>query len=144
MIDTTFLDPVGAVLAELRADTDVSALAGGRIRGGEPAPGDAKGPGEYRAFLVLVTFDDPPHPRVNVQRAVYGVNCYGVTHQGSRELWGAVVKAMHVVGSRMKANGLGIYISAIESGGESDLDPLTKQPVTRGTLRLWATAQAVA
>lgn len=144
MLSVPLIDPMGSVIAELRADNDLDALVHGRVRGEEPAPDDAKGPGEYQAFVVLTTFEDPPHPRLPIQRAVYGVNCYGSTFQNARAVWGAVVKAMHLVGPRIKANGLGIYISAIEGGGDTDKDPDTKQPVVRGVIRLTTTAYSIA
>lgn len=144
MLADPMLDAMGAIVLELRADPDVAALVSTRVRGGEPAEGDAQGPGEYKAFVVVVTLDAPPHPSLPIFRGVYGVNCYGVTYQGASAVWGAVVKAMHVVRHRVKANGLGIYISVAETGGEQDKDPDTDQPVVRGTIRLTATAQAVA
>jgi hypothetical protein len=144
MLDDPMLDPLGSIVAELKADADVAALVGTRVRGGEPAPGDALGPGEYLAFVVIVALDDPPWLRVPVQRAVYGFHCYGVTYQHARQVYGAVVKAMHYAGPRLKGNGLGIYLSVIETGGEQDTDPDTRQPMIRGTIRVTATAQAIA
>lgn len=149
MLTTPMLDPLGAVVAELRADDDVAALVSDRVRGGEPRglsttyEGDALGPGLYKAFVVVTTLDRPPHPSLPIQRAIFGVACYGVTYQNAAAVWGAVVKAMHRVGERVKANGQGIYISAIETGGSQDKDPDTKQPVVRGTIRLIATASSV-
>lgn len=141
MLSAVMIDPLGSILTELRADVDLDLLVDERIRGGEPGPADVSDP--FQAFVVLIALDDYPHPRVPIQRALYGVDCYGVTYQGAREVWGAVVKAMHVVGSRMKANGLGIYISAIDSGGEQDEDPRTHQPLIRGVIRVTTTAQAI-
>lgn len=159
MLSEPMLDPMGAVVAEIRNDPDVQALVGldeaghRRVRGGEPrgagtyngvaVTADGLGPGHYRAFVVIVALDDPMFSRVPIQRAVYGVACYGVTYQNAREVYGAVVKAMHYVGHRVKSNGLGIYISVAEGGGEQDKDPDTGQPLIRGTIRVTATAQAV-
>jgi hypothetical protein len=92
---------------------------------------------------VVSTIDDPPHPRLPIQRAVYSVACYGATFQNAREVYGAVVKAMHVIGERVKANGLGIYISVVDGGGEQETDPVTLQPCIRAMVRVIATAQAV-
>lgn len=160
MLDEPMMDPMGAIISELRADPDIQDLVGvdecgfRRVRGGEalgagkcangtPRSADGLGPGAYRAFIVVGTIDDPPFGRVPIQRAVYSVSCYGATFQNARAVWGAVVKAMHLVGERVKGNGQGIYISAIEGGGEQDQDPDTKQPVVRGTIRVYATVQAV-
>ena len=76
--------------------------------------------------------------------ATYAVNAYGTTPQNAWAVWGAIVKAFHKVGNRVMANGLGIYQTFVISGGEQDKDPRTEQPVVRGTIRLIATAQAVA
>ena len=150
MMDVSMIDPMGAVIAELKADATLSSLVHGRVRGEEPAPGDARGPVDpedpdsgYQAFVVITTFEDPPHPRLPIQRALYGLNCYGATFQNARAVWGAVVKAMHLVGARLASNGVGIYVSVIEGGGESDHDPDTNQPVIRGTLRITTTVKAM-
>lgn len=149
MLATPMLDPLGAVVTELRADPDVVNLVSDRVRGGEPKgktdlyEGDALGPGSYKAFIVLTTLDRPPHPSLPIQRAIFGVACYGTTYQNASAVWGAVVKAVHRVGERVKASGLGIYISAVETGGSQDTDPDTKQPLVRGTIRVIATAQPV-
>jgi len=140
-MDDPQLDPMGAIISELRADADVSALVDSRVRGAEAAPGDATDP--YQAFIVVVALDVPPHPRVPVTFATYDIASYGVTPQGAWEVYGAVAKALHAVGSRMKLNGLGIYRTFVLSGGQQDRDPDTRQPVVRATVRLIGTTQAV-
>lgn len=144
MIDEPQLDPLGSLLVEIRNDFDVEALVDGRVRGFEPAPGDAGAAGSYKAFVVIVTLSAPPDPQLPVTFATYGIRCYGVTPQGAWAVWGAVVKAIHSIGPRLKSNGLGIYRSAVVSGGEQGKDPDTQQPVCEGTVRLIATTQAVA
>jgi hypothetical protein len=143
MLTGPMLDPTGSLITELRTDSDVSDLVGARVRGFEPAPGDAKGPGAYQAFVVVVALAVPPHPRVPITFADYLVRCYGATPQGASAVWGAVVKAVHKVGPRVKTNGLGIYQSAIASGGEQLRDPDTKQPYVEGVIQVIATAQAI-
>lgn len=151
------LDPLGSLLVEIRDDDDVDALVDERVRGFEPAPdilnpttgavirqGDARGPKEYIPFIVLVTLSAPPEPRVPVTFATYGARCYGVTPQGAWAVYAALVKAIHNIGTRVKANGLGIYQTLVISGGEQDKDPDTKQPVVLATIQLIATTQAVA
>lgn len=144
MLDTAQLDPLGSLLVEIRSDVDVEALVDGRVRGFEPAPGDAKAAGSYQAFVVLVALSVPPDPQLPVTFATYGVRCYGSTPQNAFAVWGTVVKVVHSIGPRLKANGLGIYRSAVISGGEQGKDPDTQQPVVEGTIRLIATTQAVA
>ena len=137
------MDPMGSLIAELRADTDVAGLVSTRVRGFEPAPGDSKGAGEYLAFVVITALSVPPHPRVPVTFAEYGIRCYGSTPQNAWAVWGAVVKAMHQVGPRTKTNGLLMYRTFVLAGGEQDRDPDTQQPVVTGSIRLTASLQGV-
>jgi hypothetical protein len=129
---------MGALVAEARADAHVAALVSTRVRGGEPGPEDAKGPGEYQAFVVISALDAPPHISVPVTFAEYALNAYGATHQNAWAVWAALVKAFHKVGPRVKANGLALYQTFVVTGGTQDADPDTKQPVVRGTLRVIA------
>lgn len=144
MLDDPQLDPLGSLLREIRDDVDVDALVDGRVRGYEPAPGDAKPAGSYQAFVVLVTLSAPPDPQLPVTFATYAVRCYGATPQGAWALWGAVAKAVHERGPRVKSNGLGIYKTIVIDGGEQGQDPDTRQPVVEGTIRLIATTRTVA
>lgn len=160
MLDEPQLAGIGAIVTELRADTDLATLVGRdlanrvRIRGGEPVgaleqsggayPGDARGPGDYQAFVVVTTLDEPMHPSVPIFFGSYGIAAYGATFENARAVWGAVVKALHRVGGRTKASGFHVYISAAEGGGEQDKDPDTGQPLVRGIIRTIASANAVA
>jgi hypothetical protein len=144
MLDAPQLDPMGSLILEARADADVTALVGARVRGFEPAPGDAKGAGDYQAFIVLSALSVPIHPRVPVTWAEYGVACYGSTAQNAWAVWAALARVFHATTPRVReANGLGIYRTAVTSGGEQGTDPDTGQPVVRGVIQVIATAQAV-
>lgn len=154
------LSAVPAVVSELRADSDVAALVGTdlanivRVRIGEPRgairqpsgdyPGDARGAGEYQQFIVVISLDEQPHPSLPIFRFTHAIRSYGATYQGASAVWGACVKALHGVKAREKANGLGIYISKIETGGTHDSDPRTQQPFVLGTVSGWATAGSIA
>jgi hypothetical protein len=151
------VDPMGSLIVEIRDDFDVDDLVDRRVRGGEPAPqildettgevlaeGDARGPGEYIPFIVLTTLSAPPEPRVPLTFATYGARSYGVTPQNAWAVYGALVKAIHNIGPRLRASGVGIYNTLVISGGEQDKDPDTKQPVVTATIRLVAATQAVA
>jgi hypothetical protein len=138
------IDPLGSLITEARADADVAALVGTRVRGYEPQPGDARGPGEYQAFVTINALDVPINFSVPISFASYGVNCYGVTHQGAWAVWAAIAKCFHRTKARTKPNDLGIYQTLVISGGEQDKDPDTGQPVVRGVLRVIVAAQAVA
>lgn len=150
MFSDPILDPLGSLLVEIRDDIDVDALVDGRVRGFEPAPGDAAwttdADGRRRfahAFVVLVTLDAPPHPRIPVTSATYAARCYGTTAQNAWAVYAAVVKAIHMVGPRVKSNGLGIYWTTVVSGGEQEKDPDTQQPLVTATISLIGTTQAV-
>ena len=144
MLDDPQLDPLGSLLVEIRDDVDVDALVDGRVRGFEPAPGDAKPAGSYQAFIVLVNLGAPPDPQLPVTFATFAVRCYGSTPQNAWAVWGAVVKSVHETGPRLKASGLGFYKTIVVDGGEQGKDPDTQQPVVTGTVRLIATTQVVA
>lgn len=137
------LDPLGSLITEARADSTLAGLTGSRIRGFEAAEGDAKGAGSYQAFVVIAALSVPPHPRLPITFAEYGVACYGSTPQNAWAVWAALVRVFHGTTPRTKSNGLGIYRTAITNGGEQEKDPDTAQPVVRGTIQLIATAQAV-
>ena len=143
MLEDPQKDPMGTLILEARNDGDVAALVGTRVRGFEPADGDALGPGHYQAFVVLSALDVPPHPRLPITDATYAIAAYGSTPQNAWAVWAALVKAWHAVGPRIGSSHLGIYRSWIASGGTQDKDPDTQQPLVRGVLRLIATAQAV-
>lgn len=142
MLNDPMLDPTGAIITELRADPDVAALVGTRVAAGEVPPGWGKGAGSYQAFVILVGAPAPDR-RVPMTRARYAVRCYAATYQQASAVWGAVVKALHKVGPRVKVSGLGIYLSAIGEDADSFRDPDTAQPYTEGSLDVIATAQAV-
>ena len=142
MLDDPQKDPMGTLILEARADSDVAALVSTRVRGFEPAPGDAKGAGEYQAFVVFSALDVPVNPRLPITDATYGIAAYGATPQNAWAVWGALVKAFHAVGPRIGSSDLGIFRSWM-TGGEQDKDPDTGQPLVRGVLRLIGTAQAV-
>ena len=145
------LGVVGKVLIELRDDTAVDNIVDGRVRVYEPRgrsatyEGDALGPGEYKAFVVLVVLSAPRFPpRVPLQEPRIVARCYGRTMVEAEELYNAVSDAMHNVTTRVHANGLGIYISQDDSGGTPQKDPDTSQPYYEAVIRLIATTQAVA
>lgn len=144
MLEDPQLDPLGPLVIELRDDADVASLVGNRVRGYEPAPGDARGPGEYQAFVVVTTLSAPPHPRVPMTWAEYGLRAYGVTPQGAWAVWGALVRALHQVGHRNRSNGQIVYKSIILTGGQQDEDPDTHQPVVTGSVQLIASLQSAA
>jgi len=150
-------DPLGKLLTEIRSDAGVIAIAGAnpssspaRVRGFEPAPrtdsydGDAHGPGEYRAFVVLVNLGGQRWYRVPIQQPRFVARCYGRNPAEAAQLAAAVSDSIHYIGPRVATNGLGIYASFEDSGGEQDRDPDTDQPFVTIFIDILATTQAVA
>ena len=139
------LDPLGRLLTEVRDDADVSALVSTRVRGFEPAPGDAKPAGSYQAFVVISALSAARETRSPTARWTYGVRCYGSTPQNAMAVYAACSDAIHHIGPRLRASdGLGIYISHDIGGGSAEKDPDTQQPVVIFTVELFATTVAVA
>jgi hypothetical protein len=117
-------DPVRDILAELAAAPAVSVLAGNRIRRFEPAPGDARGPGEWVPFVVLVRLGGSrPRGRLPVQQVPIGARCYGRSDHEATALAGAVVDALDNAGPRGA-----IYRTYVPEVGETLTDPDTGQP----------------
>ena len=146
-------DPLGKVLTEIRDDAGVAAIAGvnpsgtARVRGFEPAPSDVHAGNStdpYRAFVVLVNEGGSRLKRVPVQRPRILARCYGRTPAEAAQLAAAVSDSIHGQGPRVFANGLGIYLSNDDAGGEQDKDPDTNQPFVTIFIDLFATTQAVA
>lgn len=139
------LDPLGKLLTELRDDDGVDALVDGRVRGFEPAAGDAKPKGSYQAFVVISALDSRREPRSPTARWTFGVRCYGSTAQNAMAVYGACSDAINNIGPRLRASdGLGIYISHDIGGGSAERDPDTQQPYVTFTVELHATTVAVA
>lgn len=144
-------DPMGKVIIEIRSDAEVAAIVGAnptstppRVRGGEPMPSDIQPRESWRAFVKLVNLGGPRWRRVPVQRPRLAAQCYGRTFAEAAHLATAVSNAIHFVGPREHANGLGIYASFDDTSGEQDKDPDTQQPFVTVFIDLIGTTQAVA
>jgi len=138
-------DVIPKYITELRGDSAVAAIVSTRVRSPEPAEGDARGPGEYQAFVVLRLLESPRvAPRVPVQRPLVLVQCYGVTPQQAAELRWACSAVLHLAGGRTYPNGLHIYQSLEDSGGEQLVDPDTRQPYQEFIVSAHASTVAVA
>lgn len=139
------LDPFGKVIVELMADATVTAITD-RIRGHEPAPGDALGDvDQYLAFVVVSDLGTLRGRRgIPIQTERVNVRCYARTYSNAKALFLACSDALHDVGTRVHANGLGIYASHDATGGTEGFDPRTHQPYLEGVFELIATTTAVA
>lgn len=151
MVEQQMWDPVGKYITELRDDTAVAAIVAAnpteavvpRVRSPEPAAGDAQGPGQYRAFVVLVSLVLQRHPQVPVQRPRHAVRCYGRTPEEAAQLYAACSAVLHGAGPRQTGSGNGIYVSHDDTGGSYDKDPDTGQPFYQFIIESLATTQAV-
>jgi len=124
----TLVDPTGFLLTTIRDNATVAALVSGRVRGGEPAPGDALGP-PYQRFIVLSGLHPQREKRVPIAEVRYVAKCYGLTHQDATALAGAVSDAVHGIGPLHNAAGV-VLFKAFDDGGEgATKDPDTKQPM---------------
>lgn len=120
------IDPTGFLLITIRDDSAVAALTT-RVRGGEPAPGDAIGP-PYQRFIVLSQLGRTREKRVPIQEVRFIAKAYGLTHQDATALAGAVSDAVHGIGPIRNASGV-VMFQAFDDGGEgSTADPDTGQP----------------
>lgn len=136
------IDATGKVITELTNDAAVSSITD-RIRGHQPGPDDAKGPGEFVPFVVVTDLGGPPLQRTPVQFTRLGLRAYGVTPQGAKALYVACSNALHAVGPRIHGT-VGIYRSADGTGGDEGQDPKTSQPYVEGVIELIVAASAVA
>lgn len=135
-------DPFGKLLSELADDVSVAAITD-KVRGHRPGPDDAKGPGSYVPFVLLIDLGGPPLRRVPIQFPRIAVRCYGVTPQGAKALYVACSNAIHDMGPRIHAP-VGFYRSWDATGGAEGSDPDTKQPYVEFVVELIATTAAVA
>lgn len=135
-------DPLGRILTEIRDDATVAAITT-RIRGGEPAPGDALGPGAWQPFVVLVRLGTLREKRLPMQEVRIAARCYGRTYQEAAQLAGAVSDAIHAAGPRISPAGVGIWQSFDDGGGGADADPDTGQPNEEVIFSVIATTQVV-
>ena len=138
------LDPFGKVLIELGQDAVVTAITD-RIRGHVPGPEDAKGPGEYLPFVVVSDLGAIRGRRgLPIQSPSVNIRCYADNYSNAKALYLACQDALHDVGPRIHANGLGIYASHDATGGSEGSDPRTHQPYIEGVFDFITTTTVVA
>jgi hypothetical protein len=118
-------DPLVALLTTIREDPGVTSLTT-RIRGGEPAPGDATVP--FARFVVLVRLGTARNRNTPVQRVRIAARCYGTTHADAAALYGAVSAAVHAAGPRISPTGIAVFNSWDHAGLGAERDPDTGQP----------------
>lgn len=138
------IDPTGFVIRILAEDLGVIAIAGERVRGGEPVFGD-------KPPMVIVTrmttTRDPggqQQRRIGLQEVFLGLKCYGTTKRQAAQLYGACSDALHMHAPMVDAQGRAIFTIADDVGASSGTDPGTDWPWEDTTLRVVAGAGAVA
>ncbi|HEY6568544.1 MAG TPA: hypothetical protein VI341_13595 [Actinomycetota bacterium] len=137
---------LGPIIVELRTDVDLRALVSTRVRGFRPQGGengDVQPAGHYKRFVVLSILSAPVEPSLPITFAEVAARCYGTDDTDAWTVWAALVKAIHAVGPRVKDSGLGIYRTAVLTGGVQDSDPDTDQPMVTGSFQVIATTQVV-
>ncbi len=131
------VDPTGFLLTTIRDYPAVAALTT-RVRGGEPAPGDALGAGSYQRFVVLAQLGRLREKRVPVQEVRYVARCYGVDFPSAMVLAGAVSDAVHGARPRVSSGRVAIWASFEDGGGDATADPSTGQPMVAVILSVTA------
>lgn len=122
------IDPLGKLLTEIRSNATVAALTT-RIRGGEPAVGDAQSAAAgYLRFVVLTRLGNERAKRVGMQTLRIAARCYGTSFGDAAALAGAVSDAIHNIGPRRNATGVLIFRTYDDIGLGATKDPDTGQP----------------
>lgn len=134
------IDPVGSLVQELKALN----IASGRVRGGEPAIGDAKAAGAFQRFVVLTRLGGTREHRMPLQEIRVGVRAYGVTYHDAAALWGEISDAIDNAGPRVSVSGVPTYQSLDDADGGAHKDPDTSQPYEEGVIALYAGTALVA
>ena len=124
----TLVDPLGKLLTEIRDDPGVAAITT-RIRGGQPAAGDALGPGAYVPFVVVSRLGRSRLKHCPTQEVRLVAKCYAATDQAAEALAGAVSDAVHGRGRRITSAGASIFDSFDDGGEGATKDPDTGQPM---------------
>jgi hypothetical protein len=137
------IDPTGTIISLLKADLGVIAIAGPRVRGGEPAAGD-------KPPLVIVTRmavnRDPAGSssrRIGLQEVFLGIKCYGTTKLQAAQLYGACSDALHMHAPLLDEQGRAIFTIADDVGASSGMDPGSTWPWEDTTVRVIAAAESV-
>lgn len=138
MSDWELTEPMGSIITQLRAAN----IASKRVRGNEPATGDAAKP--YQRFVVIVDLGGPRLHRAPMQTLRYAIRCYGATYQDASSLYREVSDELDNGGPRYGASGVAIYQTLDDTGGSSGADPVTNQPYYEGVFQVFAGAQALA
>jgi hypothetical protein len=106
-------------------------------------PGDARGPGAYVPFVVLVNLGHSRLKHVPIQEVRIAARCYAATAQLADALAGAVSDAIHDAGYRTSGSGQVIFTSFDDGGEGATTDPDTKQPVSTVVISVGALTETI-
>lgn len=122
------VDPIAAVLAVLKADADVAALAANRVFGGEVPRTEVEH--MPRAAVVVSGAGGPGgYAYMDFAKVRIDVDCYAATPRDAWLLHLAVrTKLKHL--RRTHAKGVLIHSADVSADGSSGVDPETDWPVT--------------
>lgn len=138
------IDPTGAVINILKADSAVVAIAGAKVRGGELAKGDRP----PAVIVARITSNRNPggggNRRIGLQEVMLQVKCLGATRLQAAQLYGACSDALHLLAPFEDVSGRAIFTVADDVGTSSGIDPGTSWPYEDGTIRVVAAAGALA
>jgi hypothetical protein len=137
----TILDLTGMAIVEIRDFPAVTAIVGQKTR-----PEFAEGEGPPAVIIHQLGIDYHPLPafRAKLQRPMFAALCYGVTRVQAAQVANAVVEAIESRDTRKDASNRLVFASLVESGGEIELDPVTKWPFATVTFTYLGAQQAIA
>lgn len=138
------IDPTGVVIRLLAQDLGVAAIAGTKVRGGEPAQGDRP------PFVIVGRINATRNPggggnrRIGLQEVLLQLKCVGATRIQAAQLYGACSDVLHMHVPFVDESGRAIFTIADDVGTSSGIDPGTSWPFEDGTIRVVAGAGAIA
>ena len=140
------IDPMGRILAELRASAPLATETGGRMWAGE-IPEKFQGqpvPKDSRPYVLLhrLGLSRGRHNPVGTFRL--SATCMHKTPRDAARLYGMVSDVLHDTGPRYTPGGTAVYRSEEEVGGQPGTDPLTGWPFEIAVYQVWAATLAVA
>jgi hypothetical protein len=144
----TIVDLTGMVIAELLANTGITAIVGQKVR---PEFASNEGPPAVIIRQLGISYTPMGQTRrTRIQAPIFAALCYGnpTGAQHGRvqaaQLANAVVEAVELRGPRRDVSGRLVYLSLVESGGDVEVDPSTKWPFATVTFTYVGSQRAVA
>lgn len=122
----TIQDLTGMVITEIRDNAAVTAIVGQKTR---PEWGANEGPPGVIIEGLGIDYDPGGGTRrLRLQAPTFIAKCYGTNRPQARQVANAVVEAVNLRSARKDSSGRLIYLSLVDSGGDMDVDPVTKWP----------------